>query len=355
MSETRKKPLLFEEFSNLEGSIPWIKLVPSATPVKELRNIEEKLKINSLWMKCDDISSPLYGGNKSRKMEFIYAEALEQDKKRVLTAGAIGSNQCVANAIFCKKFRLTPMAVMIDQPVTKFVRHNLLIDLYYNTEFYYLKEAIPKSDDIYIMAPGCSTPFGNLGYIDAALELKNQVENGEIPEPDYIFVPTASSGTAAGLTIGVQLAGLKTHIHAIQTSFSSLSNLKAIQRLSKKTKKFMESYDISLPKLSFDHLKYTEEHYGGEYGLPTPECVAAINLLREQEKIILEPTYSGKTLAALLSFIRNNRSKVKDKTIVFWNTFNSHDFSDVIESVNYRDLPQELHWVFEKPIPDYGL
>lgn len=354
MSEIRKRPLLFEKYPNLEGNIPWIKLVPSQTPVRKLNKIEEKFGVNSVWVKCDDVSSPLYGGNKSRKMEFIYADALNQNYKKVLTVGAIGSNQCVANAIFCKEFGLKPIAVMIDQPVTSFVRNNLLLDAYYQNEIYYSKDT-PRSDDIYYMAPGGSTPLGTLGYIDAAFELKEQVDLGWIPEPDYIFVPTASSGTAAGLTVGVKLAGLKTHIHAVQVGFSSMSNIRVIRKLSNKTKKYVTQYDITIPEITFEHLHYTEEYYGGEYGLPTKKCVEAIKLLNLEEGISLEPTYSGKTFAALLDFIRKNKLDVKDKTIVFWNTFNSRDFSDIIVKVDYHDLPEELYWVFEESLPNYGL
>ncbi len=355
MPEIRKKPLLFEEYPDLEGNVPWIKLVPSETPVKKLTKIEEKFGTHSLWMKCDDLTSPLYGGNKSRKMEFIYAEALNQKCRKVITAGAIGSNQCVANAIFCQQLKLKPIAIMIDQPVTSFVRNNLLLNVYFKNEIYYSQETIPKSDDSYFITPGGSTPLGILGYIDAALELKNQVNNGEITEPDYIFVPTASSGTAAGLTIGVKLAGLKTHIHAVQVSFASISNFKVIRRLSIKTKKYMDKYDKSIPEITFEHLHYNEDYYGGEYGLPTRDCLEAIKLLNTAEGISLEPTYSGKTFAALLGFVRANKLDVKDKTILFWNTYNSRDFSDILKKVDYHDLPKELHWVFEEPLPDYGI
>ena len=233
--------------------------------------------------------------------------------------------------------------------------NNLLLDLYYKNEIYYSKETIPKSDDIYYMAPGGSTPLGTLGYIDAVFELKNQIDNGEIPEPDYIFVPTASSGTAAGLTIGVKLTGLKTHIHAVQVSFPSICNFKAIRRLSNKTKKYMAEYDKTIPEITFEHLHYTEEYYGGEYGLPTRECIEAITLLNSEEGVSLEPTYSGKTFAALLGFIRANKRDIKDKTILFWNTYNSRDFSSILKKVDYHDLPQELHWVFEEPLPINGI
>ena len=355
MPEIRKKPLLFEEYPDLEANIPWINLAPLRTPVKKLTKIEEKLGINSLWIKCDNLTSPLYGGNKPRKLEFIYADALNQGYKKVLTAGGIGSNHCVANAIFCEKLNLKPIAVMIDQPVTTYVRNNLLLDVYYKNKIFYLKKKIPKNSDIYYMVPGGSTPLGTLGFVNAAFELKNQVNNGEIPEPDYIFIPNGSSGTAAGLTLGVKIAGLKTHIHAVQVSMSSISNFKVIRRLSNKTKKLMVKYDKSIPEITFEHLHFNKDFFGGQYGLPTREGLEAIKLMKEMEEFILEPTYTGKTFAALLGFVRANKMDIKDKTIMFWNTYNSRDFSDILKKVDYHDLPKELHRVFEEPLPDYGM
>jgi len=355
MPEIRKKPLLFEEYPDLEGNIPWKNLAPLRTPVKKLTKLEEKLGISSLWVKCDNLTSPLYGGNKVRKLEFVLAEALNQGCKKVITAGAIGSNHCVANAIFCQQLKLKPQAIMIDQPVTIHVRNNLLLDLYYKNEIFYSHKEIPKNSNVYHMAPGASTPLGILGFVNAMLELKNQVNNGEMPEPDYIFVASGTSGTAAGLALGIKFAGLKTHIHAVQVFYQAKSNVKTIRRLANKTKKLMTKYDKSVPETTFEHLFFNGDYFGGQYGLPTREGLDAINLIKETEAIDLEPTYTGKTFAALLNFIRANKKDIKDKTIMFWNTYNSRDFSNILKKVDYRDLPKELHWVFEEALPNYGI
>jgi len=355
MLESRKKPLLFEEYPALDGNIPWIKLAPLRTPVKELINLEERLGINSLWVKCDDLSSTLYGGNKPRKLEFVLAEALNQGCEKVMTAGYIGSNHCVANAIFCNQLNLKPIAVLIDQPVTTYVKNNLLLNLYFKNEIFYSQKEIPKDSNIYHMAPGASIPLGILGFVNAAFELRNQVNNGEMPEPDYIFVACGTAGTAAGLALGIKLVNLKTHIHAVQVTDPANSSIKVIRRLAKKTNKLMVKYDNSIPETTYDHLFSNGDYFGGQYGLPTREGHQAIKLIKETENIKLEPTYTGKTLAALLGFVRENKADIKDKTILFWNTYNSRDFSDILKKVDYHDLPHELHWVFEEPPPDYGL
>ena len=355
MPESRKKPLLFEEYPDLEGNIPWINLAPLRTPVKKLTKLEEKLGIDSLWVKCDNLSSPLYGGNKPRKLEFVLAEALNQGCEKVMTAGYIGSNHCVANAIFCNQLNLKPIAVLIDQPVTVHVRNNLLLDLYFKNEILYNQDEIPKDNNIYHMVPGASMPLGVLGFVNAMFELRNQVNNGEMPEPDYLFVANGTAGTAAGLALGIKLVDFKTQIQAVQVSDSVNSSIKIIRRLAKKTNKLMVKYDNSVPVITYEHLSSNGDYFGGQYGLPTREGLSAIKLIKELEDIKLEPTYTGKTFAALLGFIRTNKNDIKNKTILFWNTYNSRDFSDILKKVDYHDLPQELHWVFEKPLPDFGL
>jgi len=358
LPENRKNPLLFEKYPDLEADIPWIKLAPLRTPVKKLTKLEKKLGINSLWVKCDNLTSPIYGGNKVRKLEFLLAEAKDKGYKKVITAGGLGSNHCVATATFCNQLKLKPSAVLINQPITSHVRNNLLLDLYFKNEIIYTDayDKIPRDPDVYYMVPGGSTPLGTLGFVNAALELKNQMNNGDIPEPDYLFVASGSSGTAAGLLLGIKIAELETKLHTIQTSFAPYSSFNAVRRLAKKTWKLIANYQNSIPKAPIEQLNFNEDYFGGEYGLPTQEGIEAVKLIKETEDIKLETTYTGKTFAALLGFVRaNKKKKIKDKTILFWNTYNSRDFSDILTKIDYHDLPQELHWVFENPLPDFGL
>ncbi|TFG24995.1 MAG: pyridoxal-phosphate dependent enzyme [Promethearchaeota archaeon] len=358
MPENRKKPLLFEKYPDLEANIPWIKLAPLRTPVKKLTILEKKLGINSLWVKCDNLTSPLYGGNKVRKFEFLLADAKDKGYKKVMTAGGLGSNHCVATATFCNQLNLKPSAVLADQPITSHVRNNLLLDLYFKNEIIYTDEydKVPRDPNVYYMVPGGSTPLGNLGFVNAALELKNQINNGDIPEPDYLFVASGSSGTAAGLLLGLKIAELKTKLHSIQTSFAPYCSFNAVRRLAKKTWKLLAKYYNSIPKAPIEQLNFNDDYFGGEYGLPTQEAIEAVKLIKETEDITLETTYTGKTFAALLGFVQTNKKKkIKDKTILFWNTYNSRDFSDILTKLDYHDLPQEIHWVFENPLPDFGL
>jgi len=182
MPENRKKPLLFEKYPDLEANIPWIKLAPLRTPVKKLTILEKKLGINSLWVKCDNLSSPLYGGNKVRKLEFLLADAKDKGYKKVMTAGGLGSNHCVATAVFCNQLNLKPSAVLVNQPITSHLRNNLLLNLYFKNKILYTDDYdnIPRDPDVYYMAPGGSTPLGILGFVNAVFELKSFVIKNEL-------------------------------------------------------------------------------------------------------------------------------------------------------------------------------
>ena len=357
MSENRKKPLLFEKFPDLEANIPWVKLAPLRTPVINLNHLQEKLGLDSLWLKQDNLTSPIYGGNKTRKLEFLLADALEKGCTKVMTIGGIGSNHCVANAAFCNELNLKPMSALLDQPITTYVRNNLLLELYFKAKIIYSHDPedlqnkiqlnLKKNSQLYFHGSGGSTPLGILGFVNAALELKDQVNNGEIPEPDYIYTACGSMGTAAGLTLGIKLAGLKTIIYGIKVSESP--NINGIIRLAKNGWNLLVKNDKSIPKITYEHLQLDGGYFGDIYGKPTKECLEAIKMLKEMENIHLEPTYTGKTMAALIGNAQKEKEKLKDKTLLFWNTYNSRDFSEILKKMDYRNLPKELHWVFEEP------
>jgi len=356
-------PLLFQQFPSLAGKIPWRPLAPLETPVERCRNLEQELGLDSLWVKRDDISSPVYGGNKVRKLEFILAHVLERGYRKVLAIGGIGSNHCVANAVFCREMNLEPVSALVDQPLTRHVRDNLLLlHLHLGSEILYahgtpgitgrILGSYVRDRSTYIMMPGGSTPLGTLGFVNAALELKGQVDRGEAPEPDHIFVACGSSGTAAGLAVGAFLAGLRARVHAVQVSFSIFSGVEAVQRTAHWAWNLMARHEKGLPRLNLDRLIPDPGYYGGLYGRTTPEGRRAVKLMLETEGVRLETTYTGKAFAALCGFARARQAELRGKTVLFWHTYNGRDFSDVLAGLDYRDLPARLHPVFERPLHD---
>ncbi|MCG3221545.1 MAG: pyridoxal-phosphate dependent enzyme [Candidatus Heimdallarchaeota archaeon] len=348
---------LFNRFENLIDTVPWVELIDHDTPIERLSNLERELELDSLWVKRDDKTSQVYGGNKPRKLEFILADAKRKGYDSVMTRGGVGSNFCVANAAMCNKLGLQPVAALVDQPINPIVKKNLLINLYYKNELYYIRKIsrakwlkrwmkLKRRNIYYMLTPGGSVPLGTLGFVNAGLELKNQIDKSKIPEPDYIFVACGSAGTVAGLALGLKLAEIKAKIVAVQVS--SFIGYEGTVKLAYDTRDMMFKFDKSVPEVKIDNIIFETDYFGEGYAKPTEDGLAAMELIKKTQKMELESTYTGKTLAALIGFANKKHNSIKKQTILFWNTFSSRDFSEDLKKMNYRDLPKNLHWIFEK-------
>ncbi|MBD3213457.1 MAG: pyridoxal-phosphate dependent enzyme [Candidatus Lokiarchaeota archaeon] len=332
--------------------LSWTKLTNLPTPIEPLKGLEKKLKFNHIWIKRDDITSPHYGGNKSRKLEYLLAGVKKEGKQVIKTVGGIGSNHAVATSIFCKQLGMKCKLFLIPQPNSEHCRTNLLLDYYYGAELNYCEDASEYPEDIDIPRGGTS-PLGNLGYVNAALELKEQIDKNILPEPDIIFVTKGSSGTLAGLLLGFELLGLKTKLYGVTIIDSNTKE--DVITYAMQTWKLMKHTHHSLPEIEYENLKnrlvILDEFYGDGYGYPTEKGENAIRLIKKTDDILLDSTYTGKTMSAMISFINENKKDLLDTHILFWNTFNSISQSKEINKVQFRDLPKKFHPFFNGKIP----
>jgi D-cysteine desulfhydrase len=299
----------------------------------------------------------VYGGNKSRKLEFVLGNALARGKKTLVTGGALGTNHGLATALFGRELGFRVVLGLVDQPVTAHVRRNLRLYHACGAETVYVG-SIPKAllryfviDRIrrrgaFFIPPGASSPEGTLGYVDAALELAMQVDRREMPLPSAIFVPVGSAGTMAGLVLGLRLAGLSTRVIGVRVAHAPFAGPRAVLRLARSTAKLMRRNDRSVPplRLSLPEITVDGDQYGPGYGHPTVPAREAISLMQDAEGIPLEVTYSGKTFAALLHAIKGNSA---EGPVLFWNTFNSVDLSAMAEAIKIDSLPRAFRGFFE--------
>ena len=350
-------PLLFEEFSDLDGAIPWIPLVNTPTPVKQLDKLAEYLETDiPIWVKQDNLSSDKYGGNKVRKLEFIIADVLEKKKDTIATLGGIGTNHGLATTIFGKEHGLDVVLYLINQPITKYVLDNLKLDFKFGAELRYVKNYLGvgihfylldrmKLKQTYWLPAGGSTSIGILGYVNAVLELKQQIEEGRLPEPKQIYVAAGTTGTLAGIELGVQLANLQTQVIGVRVTDRMAATGRKVKSLINGALKILKND----PKVKNHQYRpkfdLIDQFYGGKYGRVTSEGLNAVEIMNKTEGISLETTYTGKTLAAFLDYIK--RAKTKEP-ILFWNTYNSVDLSSVADQVHYQQLPLEFHHLFKK-------
>ncbi|MFN8672491.1 MAG: pyridoxal-phosphate dependent enzyme [Candidatus Sericytochromatia bacterium] len=364
---------LFEFYPELK-KIPKLNLGVFPTPIKRLANLEKELNISSkIYIKRDDLSNQnIYGGNKVRKLEFTLAKVLNKKSKRIITGGGIGSNMTIAVSAFAREYNIKVNSVFFPQPKNDYVNKNFDKNIKLGSEiycskgylglcfkilstmfFYTLKEQkIP-----YLVIPGDSNPLSNLGYVNCIFELKKQIEENILEEPDYIFVSSGSCGTTAGLLAGIKLANLKSKIIAVRVAEPIVANKKNIIKMAYKTINFIEkninefktSYGVSTPqeegsggsapvppetpeqssevfsnknkklqlKIAENDIEVLESYLGKGYGHEIPDLYETIELLSKTEEIKLDPTYTAKGFLGLLDFVK----KLESKTVLFIHTY----------------------------------
>ncbi len=367
------KPTLFDVYPNLEGKVPWISILTGIpSNVDRLTELESYLKLNDgeIYIKRDDKDHKIYGGNKLRKFEFIFGEALKKKKKGIITLGGIGTNHGAACAIISKELDLKCELFLSLQPISWHVQRSLLLFHYFGAKLHFTKMfelGVLKSllfrmihPKYYLMSIGGSplfgigTPLGSIGFINAIFELKNQISEGILPEPDVIFVAAGSSGTASGLTAGCKLLGLKTKIYPVNVSRDIIVNPKNLIRIANKSIKYLRKRDKSIPDVQVDKGDFDmiKGYLGSNYGVKTVKSQEAVDLVYDLEGkklgLKLETTYTGKAMAAMLDFFEKEENK--SKKVLFWNTYNSNDLDKYLRETefDYEKLPKKFHKYYEQ-------
>jgi 1-aminocyclopropane-1-carboxylate deaminase/D-cysteine desulfhydrase-like pyridoxal-dependent ACC family enzyme len=363
---------LFEEYPLLREKLAYVSLGELPTPVQKLERLGAELGISKLYIKRDDLSGKVYGGNKPRKLEFILGNALRSGAREVIALGGAGSNHALATAIYAQKVGLKSISMLMPQPNARYVGRNLLMSYHCGAELHLCGaelESARNSPLVYlatmyqllrcrlksgcfpqIIPPGGSSPTGTTGFVNAALELRKQITNGEMPEPEYIYVACGTMGTAAGLILGLKAAKLDSRVVPVRVTSEKFVNAGGMINLIDKTSSLLHSLDASFPRFEFSaaDIEIRHDYFGKRYALFTKEGMEAVSLMRESEGIKLDGTYTGKTLAAIIDDAKSG--SLQGKTILFWNTLNSRDFSDEISSIDYHSLPRGFHRYFETEV-----
>jgi D-cysteine desulfhydrase len=349
--------LLFQRYPGLRGKLPWLPLGVYPTPVELLCGGEDAVEGRlppeflaggkaRLYVKRDDLTNPVYGGNKVRKLEHVLAEAKLAGRTSLLTVGGLGSNQCLATSIHGGRAGFAVDIALFDQPVTPHVIENLLADREAGANFVYgggfVRTAYRAAaryaarEKPYYIPTGATTPLGDMGYVNAALELAAQVQAGILPEPDRLYVAAGSCGTSAGLIAGCKLAGLKTRVVAVQITEAIVANRYTIAANANAALAALRALDPAVPGVSVarDDFDVESAFFGPGYGAVTPEGQAAVESVRPA--LTLETTYTGKTLAACLDYCRRD---TQGAVVLFWNTFNS---ARVAQAPGVEALPADV-------------
>ncbi len=328
---------LFERFSNLE--LEHVSLGVFPTAVEPIEGIVEGA---SLWCKREDLSGEVYGGNKIRKLEWLLSDArLRGDT--VMSLGATGSNHLLATAVHGDSLGMKLQALVVPQPVTDHVRDNARILTHHAERVWPCRSrvAVPwvgwqawrhcrdvcQGEPTWIPAGG-SSALGTIGWVEAGLELADQVARGCLPQPTDVFVPFGSGGTAAGLWVGLSLAGLPTRVHAVRVMDWPYVRRATLTSLAAATVRLLRARGAAVAHPSSTQLVVDSSAIGGGYGHATPEGLEAIERAREVAGLLLEPTYSAKALAACLRAIVEGRTGGE---VLFVDTLSSRSMTGLLE------------------------
>lgn len=330
---TETRPI-FDWAPDLRERLPWQALASLPTPVERLP------MASNAWIKRDDISHPEYGGNKIRKLEFIIAEAMAQGASRIVTFGATGTNHGVATAMMCQRAGLGCEILLFDQPDSATVRRNQKLMRHYGATLVYcgslaatvaryylhpgrLSGSLFRREGrgSYFLFAGGSNVAGTLGFVNAAMELREQIYAKQLPDISHIVCPVGSSATLAGLTLGFQWLRMPIQVIGVRVAPSHLGPFAActtdsVAKLMQQTHRVTQRLTgRSLPAPMTPVL--LDDYYGVGYGEATPAGCAAQRAFA-QAGYTLEQTYTAKAAACFLELAAREATP-----ILFWHTFNS--------------------------------
>lgn len=354
---------LFDEYPSLKLQIPYILLGNWPTPIKKLEALSEQLHAQ-IYLKdegdcgmSDENECLSFGGNKVRKLEFLLADAVAKGYTTVLTYGGYASNHMVATACYAKKVGLQTIGLLFKQNPPPNIARNLLLNLYFGAHIFECPQSrLLDEDEIasflnehnfasaYVIPVGGSNKLGVLGIVNAVFELRDQIAQGLLPEPDFIYVPFGSMGTTAGLLLGIKLAGLKTKVRAIKVTGTEKYNAANVCALIAQTNAYLHELDASIPLFEWNSadIDIRAEFLGKGYAHATEGGQQALALFKELENISLDQTYTAKAADALVCDCQNHTID-PNQVILFWNSYCSYEYSDLKDKVDRNLIPEWMH------------
>ncbi|MCW2308484.1 D-cysteate sulfo-lyase [Rhodobium gokarnense] len=311
---------------------PRLHLAHLPTPLEPMPRLTEALGGPQIWIKRDDCTGLSTGGNKTRKLEFLMAEALQQGADTVITQGATQSNHVRQTAAFSAKLGLDCYALLEDRTGSKDPDYrengNVLLDNLHNATL----EHVPADSDMvalceetaeklrskgkkpYIIPGGGSNTTGALGYANCALELVNQANDRDL-EISHILHATGSAGTQAGLITGLKALNANIPLLGIGVRAPKEKQEANVFALAEATAERLGCAGV----VKRDDVVANSDYVGEGYGIPHETTIEAIEMFARYEAILLDPVYSGKGAAGMIDLIRKG-AYGKDETIVFLHT-----------------------------------
>jgi D-cysteine desulfhydrase family pyridoxal phosphate-dependent enzyme len=309
--------------------LPRFPLAHLPTPLEAAPRLSAALGGPRVLIKRDDLTGLALGGNKTRKLEYLIADALGQRATVVITAGGTVSNHCRQTAAAARIAGLRCVLVHNCHEADPEIQGNFLLSHLFGAEFRFVREESERpammeavaaelraaGERPYIIPGGGSNPLGATAYVQAMFELVEQLQAmGEAATHLYVTAST-SGGTFAGLALGAKLARASFELVGIVIEDDAAATAAVVAPLANATAEFLGVAE----RVTAADLNLDDRFVGPGYATPTEGCLEAITLAARTEGLLLEPVYTGKTLAGLIAHARSGRLGKQD-TVVFLHT-----------------------------------
>ncbi len=311
---------------------PRVHLAHLPTPLERMDRLSEALGGPEIWIKRDDCTGLSTGGNKTRKLEFLMAEAQAEGADLVMTQGATQSNHARQTAAFAARLGMDCHILLEDRTGYKDENYNhngnVLLDVLHgatyetrnagldmNAEMESVAENFRKQGKrVYTIPGGGSNTTGALGYANCALELVGQANDRGLLI-DHIVHATGSTGTQAGLVTGLKALNANIPVMGISVRAAKEAQEENVFKLATATADVLGCPGV----VSAQDIAANSDYVGEGYGLPTEAGIDAIRMFAKLEGLLLDPVYSSKGAAGLIDLIRKGHYK-KGERVVFLHT-----------------------------------
>ncbi|MGL4320889.1 MAG: D-cysteine desulfhydrase [Paracoccaceae bacterium] len=311
---------------------PRVFLAHLPTPLERLDRLSKELGGPEIWIKRDDCTGLSTGGNKTRKLEFLMAEAQAMGADTVMTQGATQSNHARQTAAFAAKLGMGCHILLEDRTGSNDANYNgngnVLLDHLHGAttskraggmdmaaEMERVAENLrAEGRKVYVIPGGGSNPTGALGYVNCAFELVSQA-NDRGMVIDHLVTATGSAGTQAGLITGLKAINAGIPLTGIGVRAPKEKQEENVFNLAVKTAEKLGCPGV----VARGDVVADSSYVGAGYGVPRADTLEAIAMFAQLEGILLDPVYSGKGAAGLIDYCRKGRFK-KGERVVFLHT-----------------------------------
>lgn len=315
---------------------PRVSLGHFPTPLEPMTRLTAQLGGPRLWIKRDDCTGLASGGNKTRKLEFLMAEAVAAQADIVITQGATQSNHARQTAAAAAKLGMKCLILLEDRTGSTDPDYTDNGNVFLNRLHGAAVERRPGGTNMaqemeqaaarfrsegmrpYVIPGGGSNAVGALGYVNAVFELIAQASSIGL-RIDHLVHATGSAGTQAGLVAGLYAANSNIRLLGIGTRAPKEKQESMVFDLACKTIEYMGMHTGGHTGLSREAVVANCDYVGSGYGIPTPGMVEAVEMVARTEGLLLDPVYSGKGMAGLIDLIRKGNFKKTDN-VVFLHT-----------------------------------